>query len=458
MSAGGKGPVTFEDIAVRFSEEEWEYLEEWQKQLYKEVMVDNYRTLTSLGLPMVKREVLSMIERGEVPCFDSHWQTEVRDIHTGDRTVQQSAALPVCLGQSAEGPTEQDSQGIQLQNESTNFQRREWDRRLRDPVVVPVHTGGNSPVQPIVCHDLIIITEELPNQEEELSSGTESERGTNVVKMVNTETPMIESCECAECGICFSNHFDYIKHQKNHMVEKPFECPECGKNFRRKASLLEHNRIHTGETPYTCSVCGMSFRWRSYLVQHQRVHTGETPYKCNDCGKTFSQSSNLIEHKRIHTGEKPFSCYECGRSFSQKAHLIQHQRIYTGEKPYKFSACKESIRWKSDVLQHQRFHTGKAPYTCSECGKCFSQRSNGVIHQRVHTGETPYKCSECGKFFSRKANLVRHQMLHTGETPFKCNDCGKGFTQITHLTHHQKTLTGKTRCKIIHALNNALAE
>ncbi|NXG81226.1 ZN398 protein, partial [Baryphthengus martii] len=41
-------PVTFEDVAVRFSRPEWASLEEGQRELYRSVMEENYQLLLSL--------------------------------------------------------------------------------------------------------------------------------------------------------------------------------------------------------------------------------------------------------------------------------------------------------------------------------------------------------------------------------------------------------------------------
>ncbi|XP_054423792.1 neurotrophin receptor-interacting factor homolog isoform X4 [Pteronotus mesoamericanus] len=334
-------PVTYLDVAVDFSREEWDLLDPAQRTEYHDVMLETFRHLVSVGWETTL-ESKELTPKSPVPEAEPAHDQKVDE-------PSRAEALSSTSGEALQGGAPEAQDTALKHTELTQEESLPQKQHCESPKS-QADTGLNT------SH--VSLQKTLPRKHLR-------KRGSRVKKVTHNSREKT--------------------HQKSHKGNKARESSGCG-ILGRSTQQVTFTRIHKGSQVCRCSACGKTFCNPRYFSVHKKIHTGEKPYVCQDCGKAFIQSSSLTQHQRIHTGERPFKCRECGRTFNDRSAISQHVRTHTGAKPYQCQVCRKAFRQSSHLVRHQRTHTGERPYTCNECGKAFTQSSHLIGHRKTHSG------------------------------------------------------------------------
>nr|XP_042716861.1 zinc finger protein 271-like isoform X1 [Chrysemys picta bellii] len=489
--SGLQVPVSFADVSVCFTREEWEILAEWQKKLYWDVMRENYEMLISLADwgDMPKPALLLLTEEGGKPGAEeaSAWEA-----------LAPVSMVAECLNASGKVKLEDNEVEIQIPERlplSVEERPVSWgSESSASPLGGQLHTAPQAALGDVDGKAPAVLTKCKPEPfgEVEVPRECPSRRGGSLrwQQQADGPAPREARCRVKEEIEDDGSGTGFSAQQYQSAPREEAEAPPCTKYDEScspwlgaagsqrtragadpssgsedqsvvicKTEIMDDLQVHVVEEPYPgespggeqqrdqrrarllwCSKCDRDFLRRSDLVRHCRVHNGERPYRCNRCGNGFRRRSHLNEHLRTHTGEKPFRCSLCPKSFSRRSTLNKHQETHAKEQPQRHAERPREPAWQNDPPKPRR---ARKAYRSGRGHATFSTLGPAAQHKRMHAGGKPFSCGVCGKSFSTRSYAAKHEHAHLEERPYPCTLGSESFTGQQALARRQRAPSGE---------------
>ncbi|NXB52710.1 RBAK protein, partial [Leucopsar rothschildi] len=437
-------PVLFEDVAVRFSQQEWASLDERQKQMYRSVMEGNYEMLVSLYCALSKPELLLQLEREELSTPP---ESEPEAAEVSLELAGENCSTRECLA----NPTAVSSVPGSLPGCSSPTFITALALTAPIPEAAAVLADLSQPIPSPPCPISVCCWEsEAQNSSTPAAGDAEVEIPTEVLQEeVAAEKPSMPKTPSEGLEEDKGLEEEAVKDSGNTGQDLVADIPEePGKEVTPDVLRPTEQADPSPGEPEKDSCVG-----RPAALQR---NAAKEFYSCPICRKTFLLKINLLIHERGHANWVPYVCVHCDRKFMSKKKIRRHLRAWAANGTCQPSEPSQVPCPASHPQTWAAKGTGPAPpgqepsparcslspgkmmYTCNECLETFSNQIFLTVHQRRHSGHHLILCPCCNRSFTWVSDFVRQHWMHMGVRPHQCGICQKTFKRFSHLKAHQR--------------------